>query len=474
MADRSNGNVAKLMTSPRTGGTESETDMVYSCPQTDPRKWTTPSVSLSIRNVKIFHLICKNSMSKTGKVFQSTPLAWRIWKRTYLSQVHCISLNGEVSLRQALANYPGLNAGVPGEKRGVSDGWTGRSWSTAQSDVRSDDAQRQSAVARHARGSADAMRLIRRYGHRGASATHVRQIVTHDGPGQQPSTHHPALFSIAKKVAPMLSSNKHPLLRLCAFALCLAPMSVSCAYADGAIPIVSPDSHNVVRFTYSKQTVFHIKTRPHMITDLRLAPGETMEMLVLGNTDQWITASAPGNVFLKPTQPGLETSGTLVTNLRTYQLLITSSKNNNWYQQVSWMSGPMVALKSSLPNYAQSEATPAPTPALKTPIQDRSHQNEGQAENIKNMSNLNFNYRVSGDASFKPTEVFDNGTFTWIAVPLSGNAPMPALFVREHGQYAIANYTIRGHYMIVQQLFKKAELRIGDRKAFITQEPHHG
>ncbi|WP_163057027.1 TrbG/VirB9 family P-type conjugative transfer protein [Acidithiobacillus ferrooxidans] len=272
----------------------------------------------------------------------------------------------------------------------------------------------------------------------------------------------------------MHSFNKHPVLRLCAFAICLAPMSVSCAFADGAIPIVSPDSHNVVRFTYSPLTIFHVKTRPHMITDLRLAPGEVMETLVLGNTDQWITADAPGNVFLKPTQAGLETSGTLVTNLHTYQLLITSSKNNDWYQQVSWMSGPMVALKSSLSNDAPPAPMPAPTQAANASNHASQNTHDGQAENIKDMSNLHFDYRVRGDAPFKPTEVFDNGTFTWISVPLSGNAPMPALFVKEHGQYAIANYTIRGHYMIVQQLFKKAELRIGSRKVFVIKEKDHG
>lgn len=271
-------------------------------------------------------------------------------------------------------------------------------------------------------------------------------------------------------------SYKHCTLRLCALTFCLSLIPTSAAFADGAIPIVSPDSHNVVRFTYSQQTIFHIKTRPHMITDLRLAPGETMEMLVLGNTDQWITASAPGNVFLKPTQPGLETSGTLVTNLRTYQLLITSSKNNDWYQQVSWMSGPMVALKASSSNFTPAPPAPMQPSDHSTAAQVHHHErrNEGQAENIHDMSNLSFGFRVSGNASFKPTEVFDNGTFTWIAVPMSGNAPMPALFVRDHGQYAIANYIIRGHYIIVQQLFKKAVLRIGDRKVFITRETKHG
>ena len=272
----------------------------------------------------------------------------------------------------------------------------------------------------------------------------------------------------------MHSFNKFRLLRLCAISMCLIPMSVSCAFADGAIPIVSPDSHNVVRFTYSPETVFHVKTRPHMITDLRLAPGEVMETLVLGNTDQWITADAPGNVFLKPTQAGLETSGTLVTNLHTYQLLITSSNNNDWYQQVSWMSGPMVALKSALPIFTPPAPTPASAQVTNTSHHASQHGDDGQAESIKDMSNLHFGYRVSRDASFKPTEVFNNGTFTWISVPLSGNAPLPALFVKEHGQYSIANYTIRGHYIIVQQLFKKAELRIGNRKVFVIREQNHG
>lgn len=246
--------------------------------------------------------------------------------------------------------------------------------------------------------------------------------------------------------------------------------TIPIAYAQGAIPIFSPDSRHVVHFDYSPQDVFHIKTQPHMVTDLRLSPGEVMEMLILGNTKQWISADAPGNVFLKPTQPGLTTSGTLVTNLRTYQLLITSSNNQNWYQQVSWNTGTMIALQNhAVSNMAAlTDLQKMPTlPHLPTP---KPAVHPGQSASIKAVSNLHFDYRISGHASFRPSEVFDNGTFTWIKIPDRGNGAMPVVFVREHGEYVITNYTVKGRYLIVQQLFHKAKLRIGDRVVTITRQ----
>lgn len=253
------------------------------------------------------------------------------------------------------------------------------------------------------------------------------------------------------------------LLLLASLSLGTIPM----ALAQGAIPVFSPDSRHVVSFDYSPQAVFHIKTEPHMVTDLRLSPGENMEMLVLGNTAQWITASAPGNVFLKATRPGITTSGTLVTNLRTYQLIISSSANGNWYQQVSWDSGPMIALQ----NNTQSVMMPTPPTTARAPLPAH-HQpaHDGQSTSIKAVSNLHFDYKISGHASFRPSEVFDNGTFTWIKIPSAGNGAMPVVFVYSHGEYVITNYTVKGRYLIVQQLFKKAKLRIGNRVVTITRE----
>lgn len=257
-------------------------------------------------------------------------------------------------------------------------------------------------------------------------------------------------------------STKHLFLPVMLLSLGLG--AAPSASAQGAIPTVSPDTNRVVSFDYSSQTIYHVKTAPHRVTDLRLNPGENMEMLVLGNTVQWITAKAPGNVFLKPTAPGLTTSGTLVTNLRTYQLLITSSKNGNWYQQVSWNTGNMIALKNAM---VAQQAQTATAPAQPQDVA-RQQPSAGQSRNIKAVSNLHFNYRISGHAAFRPTEVFNNGTFTWIKIPSAGNGAMPVVFVKSHGEYVITNYTVKGRYLIVQQLFKKAKLRIGNRAVTIT------
>ena len=260
-------------------------------------------------------------------------------------------------------------------------------------------------------------------------------------------------------------STKHLILlaMLATLGLGAAPFAI----AQGAIPTVSPDTNRVVSFDYSSQTIYHIKTAPHRVTDLRLNPGENMEMLVLGNTVQWITAKAPGNVFLKPTAPGLTTSGTMVTNLRTYQLLITSSKNGNWYQQVSWNTGNMIALKNAMVAQQAQATNAAPSKgAVQTPAP--AQRQAGQSQSIKAVSNLHFNYRISGHAAFRPTEVFNNGTFTWIKIPSAGNGAMPVVFVKSHGEYVITNYTVKGRYLIVQQLFKKAKLRIGNRAVTIT------
>lgn len=239
------------------------------------------------------------------------------------------------------------------------------------------------------------------------------------------------------------------------------------AEANGAIPTFSQDSRHVVRFDYSPEDVYHIYTRPHMITDLRLAPGEKMEMLALGNTVQWIRANTVGNVFIKPTRAGLTTNGTLVTNLHTYQLILTSSKTANWYQMVSWNQGNLIAMQSSSPIpaiQAPKTAQPAPRPSTQRPSQPN-----GQSQNLKAISNLHFDYKISGHASFRPSEVFDNGTFTWIKIPDVGNGAMPVVFVRSHGEYVVTNYTVKGRYLIVQQTFKKAKLRIGQSVITITR-----
>ena len=74
--------------------------------------------------------------------------------------------------------------------------------------------------------------------------------------------------------------------------------------------------------------------------------------------------------------------------------------------------------------------------------------------------NLNFEYVISGDASFRPTQVFDDGKFTWVRMPKTQD--MPAFFmVAEDGGIELINTHLRGDYVVVQRLVSKLLLKLG-------------
>ena len=106
--------------------------------------------------------------------------------------------------------------------------------------------------------------------------------------------------------------------------------------AHAALCAITSTSRFVV-FPYSRHEANTILTRPMSVTDIQLAPGEKLESLAIGDSAQWVTALAPGNILIKPTRSGLSTPATIVTNKRVYQLTLRSGpRAGRWYQQVSW------------------------------------------------------------------------------------------------------------------------------------------
>jgi len=83
------------------------------------------------------------------------------------------------------------------------------------------------------------------------------------------------------------------------------------------------------------------------------------------------------------------------------------------------------------------------------------------------LTNVNFRYRITGDrAPWRPRRAFDDGQQVFIEFPRGiGQGEMPPLFViGPEGDGQLVNYRIRRNYMIVDQLFAAAELRLGDRQ----------
>jgi type IV secretion system protein VirB9 len=210
-----------------------------------------------------------------------------------------------------------------------------------------------------------------------------------------------------------------------------------------------PQDTRLVVFRYDPNDSYLVLARPGAVTHLALEPGESVVAFALGDTVQWMVQDKGPNVFVKPVRPDVYTSGTLVTNRRTYQLGLRSSPEGGaWYQRVSWTYPALLALEGE-------GAAVAPAAARGTRDPD------GTAIAGLRLDRLNFDYRVQGHAAFRPSQVLDDGRFTYLQMP-AGLQEMPALFVAgSSGAGELVNYSVRGRYLVVHRLAERFLLKLG-------------
>ena len=82
------------------------------------------------------------------------------------------------------------------------------------------------------------------------------------------------------------------------------------------------------------------------------------------------------------------------------------------------------------------------------------------------VENLNFRYEIDGDdPHWRPHQAFDDGRKVYIQFPErldQGEAP-PLFVVGTEGDTQLVNYRVKGRYYIVDRLFARAELRLGEK-----------
>lgn len=229
----------------------------------------------------------------------------------------------------------------------------------------------------------------------------------------------------------------------------LAGPGAGAAHAQQA-PVAMPQDTRLVVFRYDPNDSYLLLTRPGAVTHIALEPDESVVALALGDTAQWIVQDKGSNVFLKPLRADLYTSGTLVTNRRTYQLGLRSSPEGGaWYQRVSWTHPALIVLGGE----ASRDPSPAGPPAQ--PARER------PSVDALRIEKLNFDYRISGRAPFRPVQVLDDGRFTYLQMP-AGLQEMPAVFVAgDAGEGELVNYLVRGRFVVVQRLADRLLLRLG-------------
>jgi len=199
-----------------------------------------------------------------------------------------------------------------------------------------------------------------------------------------------------------------------------------------------------------------ILAAPMQVCDVELQPGERVHEIVVGDTARWMVetgATGSGSqetvhLFIKPVDAGLETSAVVTTDRRVYHLrLVSQRKGHTPYVGFTYSDQLKVEL------------------AEKRAVEERASQwnssdisIDGQAVDL---SQLNFNYTVSGKASWKPLRVYDDGKQMCIRLPES-IPEMPVLLVRKGDQNIIVNYRVKdASAMVVDGLFDKISLILG-------------
>lgn len=245
------------------------------------------------------------------------------------------------------------------------------------------------------------------------------------------------------------------------------------AYVGQALQVPSTAAHarSATVYTYESGGMYAVYAGVERITDIQLEPGENLTAApVAGDTARWIIATVTSgsgadkrtDIIVKPTDTGIETDMMIPTNRRTYMIDLRAVRD--WYMpSVRWRYPDEELAKIVATDKGQQVTTQQQTAVGVRP------------------SKLDFNYKIEGhDYAWKPVQVFNDGTHTYIRMPADLAATdAPALFVIENDKPLLVNYRLKGGHdhqgptYIVDRLFKRAELRVSANKVVkIIHNPH--
>ncbi|RUV84302.1 P-type conjugative transfer protein TrbG [Mesorhizobium sp.] len=188
---------------------------------------------------------------------------------------------------------------------------------------------------------------------------------------------------------------------------------------------------------------------PLQVCDIELQAGEVVRDVLVGDTVRWkvepATSGAVGgqaiHLIVKPAEPGLVTSMVVTTSRRTYHIQL-KSLDSQYMARVGFEYPEDVSARLADIN-ARLEANTIPGAGVPA-------------------EQLNFQYRVGGNARWRPTRVYSDGEKTYIQFPRSiSGQDAPVLFVVSGGENRIVNYRMKGDMMVVDYHVDRAVLVSG-------------
>jgi len=221
------------------------------------------------------------------------------------------------------------------------------------------------------------------------------------------------------------------------------------------------------------------------VCDIELQPGEIISNFNAGDQVRWrIEPARSGSpqgeiehVMLKPLDVGLRTSLIITTDRRTYYLQLVSHRTE-YMPRVSFAYPDDVHQQ-----WAAFKATDKERLSDRTGGAGGSHDggSAGSASHSAYLDRLDFNYRIEGEASWKPVRVFNDGRKTILQLPETlTQTEAPSLLVLrgedsvwpwgEKAEEVMVNYRVQGNRYVVDSIPERMLLiaGAGDHQTKVT------
>lgn len=232
-------------------------------------------------------------------------------------------------------------------------------------------------------------------------------------------------------------------------------------YGYGQWPTWSSDRGKFVPYTVDMEPV-EVDCAPHFHTDIYLEPDEAPTGVAAGDSERWMIApatepgSAGGSVIVVKCKDSVDDQhhplvgdASIYTSAgRTYPLLLKAHPRTDLRWVRFYDPAQIIAAMNA------ADRTPVPTPQELDPL--------APAQTAK----LNCSYKVDGGARSKGVRACDDGTRTYIDLPVT---PDPTAPVVVSGNGDQVNSRMRGSRIIADGLFAQLTLLFGDDKVLVER-----
>lgn len=235
---------------------------------------------------------------------------------------------------------------------------------------------------------------------------------------------------------------------------------IACALAGGAHaeskPAGNPYDARVRFVNYNPNDVVRVIGHFGFSTTIEFGEGEEIQSVALGDSLAWDVAPKGNHLFIKPRENNPTTNMAVVTNRRTYQFWLAGQRAKDGGRGAQMY----FAVKFRYPEDERKKAVEA------------EERRVAQAALNAPPVPKNWDYWGCGKVTLRPSEVFDDGRFTYLRFPAAQEVPA-AYIINSDGSEALANGTMRGDQLVLQLVAPKIILRKGRAVACVENRSYN-